>query len=108
MAACLAKQSNCKIMVMHVKESDAKSLALQTDYETLALKERVEIQFFARPRRGDSVHEAVVELAEELQVDFLYPEKNKASANPVRGTFPDGVNPVIKPGDELILPPFGS
>ena len=58
-AACLAKQSNCKIMVMHVKESDAKSLALQTDYETLALKERVEIQFFARPRRGDSVHEAV-------------------------------------------------
>ncbi len=44
----------------------------------------------------------------QLQVDFLYPEKNKASANPVRGTFPDGVNPVIKPGDELILPPFGS
>ena len=71
-AACLAKQSNCKLMVMHIKESDAKSLALQTDYETLALKERVEIKFFARPRKLASVHEAVVELAEELQVDFLY------------------------------------
>ena len=44
----------------------------------------------------------------QLQVDFLYPENNQASANPVRGTFPDGGNPVIKPGDELILPPFGS
>ncbi len=43
----------------------------------------------------------------QLQVDFIYPEKNQASANPVRGTFPDGGNPVIKPGDELILPPFG-
>ena len=44
----------------------------------------------------------------QLQVDHLYPEKKQASANPVRGTFPDGGAPVIKPGDELILPPFGS
>ena len=45
----------------------------------------------------------------QLQVDHIMTdEKNKASANPVRGTFPDGGAPVIKPGDELILPPFGS
>ena len=43
-----------------------------------------------------------------LRVDHLYPETKQASANPIRGTFPDGGTPVIKPGDELILPPFGS
>ena len=43
-----------------------------------------------------------------LEVDHVYPGKKQASANPVRGTFPDGTTPVIKPGDELILPPFGS
>ncbi len=45
----------------------------------------------------------------QLKVDHIMAEeKNKASANPVRGTFPDGEAPVIKAGDELILPPFGS
>ena len=43
-----------------------------------------------------------------LMVDHIYVEKNQASANPVRGTFPDGETPEIKAGDELILPPFGS
>lgn len=43
-----------------------------------------------------------------LEVDHVYPGKKQASANPVRGTFPDATTPVIKPGDELILPPFGS
>lgn len=43
-----------------------------------------------------------------LEVAHLYVEEGKASANPVRGTFPDGLNPVIKPGDELIIPPVGS
>jgi hypothetical protein len=45
----------------------------------------------------------------QLKVAHIFePEKTKASANPVRGTFPDGAPPVIKPGDELILPPFGN
>ena len=45
----------------------------------------------------------------QLKVAHIFePEKTKASANPVRGTFPDGGTPVIKPGDELILPPFGN
>ena len=43
-----------------------------------------------------------------LMVDHIYVDKNQASANPVRGTFPDGEAPEIRPGDELILPPFGS
>ena len=44
----------------------------------------------------------------QLKVDHLYPEKKQASANPIQGTFPEGEIAVIKPGDELILPPFGS
>ncbi len=45
----------------------------------------------------------------QLKVAHIFePEKTKASANPVRGTFPDGGTPIIKPGDELILPPFGN
>ena len=43
-----------------------------------------------------------------LMVDHIYTDKNQASANPVRGTFPDGEAPEINPGDELIIAPFGS
>ena len=43
-----------------------------------------------------------------LMVDHIYTDKNQASANPVRGTFPDGEAPEILPGDELIIAPFGS
>ncbi|MDG2487195.1 MAG: hypothetical protein P8M65_05780 [Roseibacillus sp.] len=43
-----------------------------------------------------------------LMVDHIYKDKNQASANPVRGTFPDGESPEINPGDELIIAPFGS
>ena len=43
-----------------------------------------------------------------LMVDHIYKDKNQASANPVRGTFPDGEAPEINPGDELIIAPFGS
>jgi hypothetical protein len=43
-----------------------------------------------------------------LMVDHIYTDKNQASANPIRGTFPDGEAPEINPGDELIIAPFGS
>ena len=41
-----------------------------------------------------------------VEVVHLYPADGQAAANPVRGTFPDGGKPNVKPGDELIIPPL--